>query len=567
MNQLQKLVADLTVVQRVSIIVAVLISGGAIAALLRYWHEGDFRPLYTAMAAEDAAPVVQKLKESGVEYRLSDGGSVVLVPSARLAESRLTLASAGLPKSGRIGFELFDKTNFGATELVEHINHQRALEGELERSVMSMAEVVQARVHLTFPRESVFLEQQQPAKASVMVKLQPGARISAQNVLAVSNLVASAVEGLTPDAVAVIDMDGNLLSRPKRVSSGDSQTTSEALEVRQQIERDLVAKISGTLEPLLGSDQFRAGASVEFDLTSGEQQEETFNPDQSVMLTSQKSEDTNERASIGGVPGTAANLPNPPTPAAARSGGGTSHKTENVTYQSSRVVRHTRTPQGVVRRMSLSVLVGQPAHWEGSGKNRHRVVAPPPPDTMKTIRDLVAGVTGFNADRGDQLIVESLPFETNALDAMQSAPPSSSPKPDSGPAWLMMVSKYRDVVWMALGGLVLLSVLISLILRYLPGRGFKATTEKVSDELEAAAARRTLASQESALEPSHVEHAVAGQGSVGGASETAAAIAADAQQLLARAHAESAERVRQFAQKESEISANVLRMWLHDQKT
>jgi flagellar M-ring protein FliF len=118
-------------------------------------------------------PVVQKLKESGVEYRLTDGGSVVLVPSARLAESRLTLAAAGLPKSGRIGFELFDKTNFGATELVEHINHQRALEGELERSVLSMAEVVQARVHLTFPRESVFLDQQQPAKASVMIKLSP----------------------------------------------------------------------------------------------------------------------------------------------------------------------------------------------------------------------------------------------------------------------------------------------------------------------------------------------------------------------------------------------------------
>jgi flagellar M-ring protein FliF len=426
--------------------------------------------------------------------------------------------------------------------------------------------VVQARVHLTFPRESVFLEQQQPAKASVMVKLQPGARISAQNVLAVSNLVASAVEGLTPDAVAVIDMDGNLLSRPKRVSSGDSQITSEALEVRQQIERDLVAKISGTLEPLLGSDQFRAGASVECDLTSGEQQEETFNPDQSVMLTSQKSEDMNERASAGGVPGTAANLPNPPTPAAGRSGGGTSHKTENVTYQSSRIIRHTRIPQGVVRRMSLSVLVGQPAHWEGTGKNRHRVVAPPPPDTMKTIRDLVAGVTGFNADRGDQLIVESLPFETNTLDAMQSAPMSASPKPDAGPAWLVMVSKYRDVVWMAVGGLVLLSVLISLILRYLPSRGFKAITEKVSDELEAAAAQRSVAAQDAALEHAVAGLGAGGQGAVGAGNETAAAIAADAQQLLARAQAESAERVRQFAQKESEISANVLRMWLHDQK-
>src|SRR5208283_302538 len=154
----------------------------------------------------------------------------------RLADSRLTLASAGLPKSGRIGFELFDKTNFGATELVEHINHQRALEGELERSVMSMAEVVQARVHLTFPKESVFLDQQQPAKASVMVKLRPGARISPQNVVAITNMIASAVEGLNPDGVAVLDMDGNLLSRPRLAAGSDSQVTSEAIEVRRQLE-------------------------------------------------------------------------------------------------------------------------------------------------------------------------------------------------------------------------------------------------------------------------------------------------------------------------------------------
>src|SRR5580692_3412618 len=114
MDQLKNLIRDLTIVQRVSIVLAVLIAGGAIAALLHYRQESDFRPLYTAMAPEDAAPVVQKLKESGVEYRLSEGGSVVMVPSARLAESRLTVAAAGLPKSGRIGFELFDKTNFGA---------------------------------------------------------------------------------------------------------------------------------------------------------------------------------------------------------------------------------------------------------------------------------------------------------------------------------------------------------------------------------------------------------------------------------------------------------------------
>jgi len=185
---------------------------------------------------------------------------------------------------------------------------------------------------------------------------------------------------------------------------------------------------------------------------------------------------------------------------------------------------------------------------------------------MKTIRDLVAGVTGFNADRGDQLIVESLPFETNTLDALQSAPTSTSPRPDAGPAWLVMVGKYRDVVWMAVGGLVLLSVLISLILRYLPSRGFKATTEKVTDELEAAAALRGVAAQEAAAEHAVAGHAGAGQGAVGAGNDTPAVIAADAQQSLAKAQAESAERVRQFALKESEISANVLRMWLHDQK-
>src|SRR5690242_4426837 len=158
------------------------------------------------MAPEDAAAVVQKLRESGVEYRLADNGATVLVPSAKQAESRLTLAAAGLPKSGRIGFELFDKSNFGATEFVEHINYQRALEGELERSVMSLAEVEQARVHVTFPKESVYLESRQPAKASVVVHLRPGATLLPQNVVAIEHLVASAVEGLTPEAVSVLDV-------------------------------------------------------------------------------------------------------------------------------------------------------------------------------------------------------------------------------------------------------------------------------------------------------------------------------------------------------------------------
>jgi flagellar M-ring protein FliF len=560
MEQIKNLVTDLTIIQRVSVGIAVLLAAGTIGALVHYRTEGDFRALYTGMAPEDAAPVVQKLKESGVDYRLSDSGGSVSVPSGRLADSRLTLAAAGLPKSGRIGFELFDKTNFGATELVEHINYQRALEGELERSVMSMADVVQARVHLTFPRESVFLDQQQPAKASVMVRLRPGTHLSAQNVTALCNLAASAVEGLAPDSVAVIDMDGNLLSHPKRSGqTGDAGVTTEALEVRQSIERDLVAKINATLEPLLGNDQFRAGASVDCDLTSGEQEEETYNPDQSVMVSSQKSEDENERgsATAGGVPGTAANLPQQK---AGTTGGGTSHRTENATYQTSRVVRHTRIPQGVVRKMSLSVLVGQPFRWEGTGKSRHQVVVPPSPETLQKIKDLVAGATGLDPNRGDQLIVETMPFETNVMaDTMQQVAPITPTKTEPQPKWLEKIEQYRNLVFMAVGGLVALSVLLKLVVRYMPTRGGNAPVERrapvierVSEDLEELAHR-----QAAAREGPPPAVASAGEKAVTGQAM---------QTLLAEVNAETADRIRILAQKDPAVTANVIRMWLSNQK-
>src|SRR5579883_2935786 len=303
---MKSLLAHLSIRQRISIAaVAVLLAGG-IYALVVHQREADFKPLFTGVPPDEAAAIVQKLKESGVEYRLPEGGGTILVPSARLAEVRLTMAAAGLPKTGRMGFELFDKTNFGATEFAEHINYRRALEGELERSVMSLEAVEQARVHLTFPKDSVFLEAQQPAKASVLVKTRPGARLSPQNVTAIDHLVASAVEGLSPDAVSVLDMNGNLLGQPKAAATPDgSESSAAALEIRHQLESDLLAKINATLEPLLGSNRYRAGASVACDFTGGDQSEETFDPARSVMLSSQRTEEGVSLPVASGVPGAA----------------------------------------------------------------------------------------------------------------------------------------------------------------------------------------------------------------------------------------------------------------------
>src|SRR5580658_4352809 len=303
MEQLKKLLARLTIGQKLSIVAAAVVVATALFGFAKWRHEQDFRPLYTGLAAEDAGAVVQKLKETGTEFRLSENGSTVLAPAARLAELRLQLAASGLPKSGRIGFELFDKTSFGMTDFAEHVNYLRALEGELERSIVLLAGVEQARVHLTFSKESVYLETRQPAKASVVLGLRPGAQLSPQNVMAICNLLASAVEGLAPEAVSVVDTRGNLLNRPRKSGDDGLQGSEANLEYRDMVEKGLLAKIQTTLEPLLGADRFRASVSAECDFSNGEQSEESFDPARSVMVSSEKSEDVAPAALSGGVPG------------------------------------------------------------------------------------------------------------------------------------------------------------------------------------------------------------------------------------------------------------------------
>jgi flagellar M-ring protein FliF len=427
---MKKLLTSLSMRQRITmgVVLVALIAG--LYSLVQWKKEADFKPLFTGLAPEDGASIVQKLKEAGVDYRLPEGGGSVLVPSSRLADVRLSMAAAGLPKTGRIGFELFDKVNLGATEFAEHVNYRRALEGELERTIMTLAEVDQARVHLTFPKESVFVEQQQPAKASVLVRIKPGARLAAPNVVAINNLVASAVEGLAPESVSVLDMNGNLLSRPKPTGGLDGpEASSAALEYRRQVEADLLSKINSTLGPILGAEKFRAGVSVECDFSGGELSEEVFDPARSVMISSQRTEDSAGAVTSSGVPGTASTLPRP-TSRPGNGSGKTSRVTENVTYQTSRTVKKTRLPAGMIHKMSLAVLVDQEVTWQKEQTQYKRVLVPPAPEKLKVIRDLVAGITGYSGERGDQLTIETLPFETT----LQLEPPSSPKPPVAAPA-------------------------------------------------------------------------------------------------------------------------------------
>ncbi len=548
MDQVKRIVGALSGRQLGTIItVAVLVAGG-IYGLTQWQREAGFRPLYsTALAPEDAALVVQRLKESGVAYRITANGTGISVPGDKVAELRLDMASAGLPKSGRIGFEIFDKTNLGMTDFAEHVQYRRALEGELERSVMALTEVEQARVHISFPQESVFQEARQPAKASVLLRLRGGAQLPETAIPAITHLISSAVEGLAPEAVSVLDMRGNLLNRAKQTGDSGSDTSEAALEYRRTVEHDLVAKLDATLEPLVGSGRYRAAVSADTDLTSAEQSEEHFDPTQSVMVNSQKTEDISSPSrTAGGIPGTASNLPDP-APPPVTVGAGSSRKTESVSYQSSRTVKRTVLPQGTVKRLSVSVLLDQEVHFEGSGAQAKRVLTAPTPERLKVIHDLAAAAVGLNPERGDQLIVESLPFESTA----NLEPPEAAPAPPAPPLTpFEQLKKNPKMLYGAAGGAaVLLAGLFFLVFKMLKKSPPPAQVRQ-TDSLPAAGAEPAAAPR------------------VAGADTWApSSLGASALPALAPARIEVlTNQIRETAQKDGEVCAGVLRGWLREEQ-
>jgi flagellar M-ring protein FliF len=557
MEQLKQLYGSISPKQRLGIVAAVAVALGAVG-LVRWQAAASFKPLYTSLSPEDAGAVIQKLKESGVEYQLADNGTAILVPVGNVAESRLEMALAGLPKTGRIGFELFDRTNLGVTDFAEHINYQRALEGELERSVMSLAEVEQARVHITLAKESVFTQSREPAKASVLLKLRPGVILAPRSVVAISHLVAAAVEGLAPQAVSVVDMDGTLLSRPKGSGSLDSAQSSDTfIEYQQSLEKSLANKINETLEPLLGAGRFRAGVSVECDFTKSEQNEELFNPEQSVVTSSHVTEESTGGAGglgAGGIPGTASALPRPRAEGVS-AGSGVARRSENTTYQASRTVRRTTTPQGNVKKISAAVLVDYVIESEGEGEQQKRTLQARPADKIDAIRELVAAAIGLDPARGDQLIVQTMPFETTLQLQKQDLEMTA---PGSGTGSGQILDRLRQDPMLMVGAGVAVCMLIGAAVWLMRRSSKKPAVEVQKGKAALAAAAATgagpgeLADQGGAARVAR-PHA---------AGDLAAARAMVVPQLLSPRHDTLVREVQEIVNKDTELSAGILHGWL-----
>lgn len=429
MNQLRELLNRLSLRQKISIGVAIAVALGGMFWFIQSQKEKDYKLLFKDMAAEDAGQLTARLREKNVEYRIGEDGASIYVRSAKLSELRLELAGEGLPRTGRIGFEIFDKTNFALTEFAEQVNYQRALEGELERTVAGIREVEHARVHLTFAKQSIFEANRQPAKASVVLKLRTGARLAPSSVQAVVFLLSSAVEGLAPENVSLIDHNGTLLSKPRKSHTPEEEFPEILLEYRLKLERDLLAKVNATLTPLLGEEKFRAGVTIDCDMTSAEASEEIYDPEKAVVTSEQKTEDMSGMPLASGVPGTPSSLPRPVSRPVS-SPTSTQRKTESTNYQASRSIRRTKIPQGQIKRVSLSVLLDQGMRWEGAGPKAKRIFDIPSPEKIKAIKDVVSASVGLVPERGDQVIVESLPFDATLRIPAPAAPvPPPAPKP------------------------------------------------------------------------------------------------------------------------------------------
>lgn len=431
LTRVRALAANFSTAQLVSLGVSFVLVVGIVAGSAFWLNQPDYALLFADMDQEAAGQVVTRLKTLKVPYVLDNGGRSIRVQASRVDELRLELTAQGLPSSGRVGFEIFDRTAFGATEFIEQVNYRRALEGEIARTIGTIAEVSGARVHIAMGRDSLFGEKR-PAKASVVLKLRDSRPLSPATVMGISNLVAASVEGLRPESVVILDSVGHPLSRPEadRDALGAVQ-----MERQQKLENDMAARVVALLEPVVGEGRVRANVALALDPRTREITEDRFDPN-TVVRSRQTSADVAQMGFVaGGLAGARGNLPlpaktsasTPPAPvtqtAAGPGPGGSSRNTDTTNYEVSRTSSRTIAPPGDVSRISVAVILDHNHVSKPDAEGRPVMTrVSRTPEELQKLQALVSAAVGLNPERGDQITVENIPFD----DPLQGdpAPPS-----------------------------------------------------------------------------------------------------------------------------------------------
>lgn len=416
---------------RIPLMVAGAAAVAIVVALVLWAKTPDYRVLYSNLSEKDGGAIVTQLTQMNVPYRFSDNGGAIMVPADKVHELRLRMAGQGLPKGGAVGFELLDQEKFGISQFSEQVNYQRALEGELSRTIETLGPVKSARVHLAMPKPSLFVREQKAPSASITVNLEPGRALDEGQITAVVHMVSSAVAGLPPGNVTLVDQGGHLLT-PSSTAGRDLNDAQ--LKYAADVEGRVQRRIEAILGPIVGNGNVHAQVTAQIDFASKEQTEEQYRPNSDPSQTAVRSRQLNTNEQIGsglpgGVPGALSNQPAPAntapieTPPAqnqqnANQNNGqrtqaanasasavprNSQRDETTNYEVDRTIRHTKMNTGDVQRLSVAVVVNYRTLPDGKP-------LPLTTDQMKQIEDLTREAMGFTETRGDTLNVVNSPF-------------------------------------------------------------------------------------------------------------------------------------------------------------
>jgi flagellar M-ring protein FliF len=407
----------------------------ALAVILWLWNkEADYKVLFANYSDRDGGAITAALDQMQVKHKFSEGGNAILVPSEQVHDVRLKLAAQGLPKGGNEGFELMENQKLGVSQFLEQVNYQRALEGELARSIQSIAAVESARVHLALPKPSVFVRDAQKPTASVLLNLHPNRVIDPAQTSAIVHLVASSVPELTPANVTVVDQNGNLVSDlNKNGSAGNNAKNLDASQLKyvQELQKQVIKQVESIITPIVGEGNVRAEAVADVDFSAVEQAAESYKPNSppaaSAIRSQQSSETTgNPNANPAGVPGALSNQPpgtataplttTPPGTAPApgqpgtgtTAGAGPSHKESTTNFEVDKTVRYEQKAMAGLKRMTVGVVVN---YRRLVGKDGKITVRPLSAEEMAKINSLVREAMGYNQERGDSVSVANAPFD------------------------------------------------------------------------------------------------------------------------------------------------------------
>ncbi len=390
--------------RKVALALLIVMVLGGLSLMVHIANKPDYQLLFSNISAEDAGVILSKLKEQRIPYKVSGAGKTILVPSEKVDELRLQLASEGLPRGEGSGFEIFDRSSPWSTGFVQELNYQRAMQGELARSIGSLAEVEWARVHIVVPRESLFIEDKEKATASVVLKIRSGRSLNRGQIGGIVHLVAGSVAGLEAENVTLIDSYGNILSARKDQDVAGQLTTTQ-FEIKQKMELGLQTRLQAMLDKTLGKNHSTVNVNVDMDFRKVERTEERFDPDNTVV----RNEQTTSEKSSGGQPALAEGTEQSSGEGQA-AGSSYQKKNETMSYEIGKVVNHIVEPVGTIKRLHVAVIIDGKHEKTEDGTIRY---IPKTDEEMALFDNLIKKASGFNEERGDQIEIANIRFDSS----------------------------------------------------------------------------------------------------------------------------------------------------------